>query len=583
MIFKKVIIQNFFSMGNVPQEVDLRSTGLTLILGENLDNIDGNSRNGTGKSTILNAISFALFGQGIGQVKKDNFVNLTNKKNMIVELHFQVGNVEYKICRGRKPAVLKYYINQIEQQADDESQGDSRQTQEEIVKTIGMSYELFKQIVLMSTFVEPFPSMRAMDQRNLVEELLSMNVITQKAEKLKDLIKDTKDIIKEQEYELKTLRDNNNRVQQLISQGISDSERWEKTHLEKTKFYCDRIEFLEKINIEEELKNHENLLVFNEIENEKEKLTKQLMKLDNDNHRVINEIEELENKNSILKSHVCPLCSQHLEDNNLLVSENDQNILQLKKSIEEIENSMSKLLNEVDELETIQKTIDIKLVIYQTIKQAEDHKNEFANIVNSLEEHVKLINPHIEQIERLQNQALMTIDESSLNSAQVLLKHQDLIFKMLTQKDSFIRKKIIDQNISYLNHRLQFYTEKLLLPHCVEFQNDLSLEITLYGHDYDYSQLSRGEQNRVNLSLAWSFRDVWESLNQPINLLFCDEILDNGMDQQGAESALQILNQMHRENGKNIILSSHKEDLVGRVTNRIIVRKQEGFSTIYYE
>lgn len=584
MNFNKLIIKNFLSMGNQPQIVNLNSDGLTLILGENLDNIDGNSRNGTGKSTILNAISFALYGQGIGQIKKDNFVNLTNAKNMLVELHFEVDGINYEIHRGRKPAILKFYINNIEQKQDDEAQGDSRKTQETINSLIGMSYELFKQIVLMSTFVDPFPILRANEQRLLIEELMTMNTIANKAEKLKDVIKDTKDIIKEQELIIKTIRENNQRVDNLINQAIKESEIWEKNHLDKTKFLCDKIEQLEKINIEDELLIHENLNNYNLLEREKTKIVNEIVQLDGDNNRLLNEIEELENKNETLKNKICPTCSQHFEDNKHLVDENNILILEFKNSLKNIQAKMQSLFLQADEIESVQKTIDIsKKPFYKTLEKAQSHKNEFASFVVQLDEHVKLTNPHLDQIYRLQNQGLLEINETALNDAQNLLKHQDLLYKMLTQKDSFIRKKIIDQNLAYLNHRLQFYAEKLLLPHCVEFQNDLELEISLYGHSYDFGQLSRGEQNRVILSLAWSFRDVWESLNKNINLLFCDEILDNGMDQQGAESALAILNQMHREGQRNIFLISHKEDLVGRVSKRITVRKQEGFSTIHYE
>lgn len=150
---------------------------------------------------------------------------------------------------------------------------------------------------------------------------------------------------------------------------------------------------------------------------------------------------------------------------------------------------------------------------------------------------------------------------------------------MLTNKDSFIRKKIIDQNLSYLNARLAFYTSKLGLPHIVIFKNDLSVEITQYGQDLDFDNLSRGERNRLILSLSFSFRDVWENLYDSINVLFIDELIDSGMDSAGMESAITLLKTMARERQKNIFLISHKDELIGRVNNVLKVIKENNFTS----
>ena len=154
-----------------------------------------------------------------------------------------------------------------------------------------------------------------------------------------------------------------------------------------------------------------------------------------------------------------------------------------------------------------------------------------------------------------------------------------MLFRSLTNKDSFIRKKIIDQNLAYLNNRLTYYLDKMGLPHTVIFQNDLSVEITQLGQELDFDNLSRGERNRLILGLSWAFRDVWESLYQGINLLFIDELVDNGLDASGVENALSVLKQISRERKKNVFLISHKDELVGRVNNVLKVVKENGFTT----
>jgi ABC-type multidrug transport system ATPase subunit len=158
-------------------------------------------------------------------------------------------------------------------------------------------------------------------------------------------------------------------------------------------------------------------------------------------------------------------------------------------------------------------------------------------------------------------------------------EHQEFLLKLLTNKDSFIRKKIIDQNLAYLNNRLTYYLDKVGLPHTVSFQNDLSVEITLLGQDLDFDNLSRGERNRLILGLSWSFRDVWESLYQNVNLLFIDELIDSGMDANGVENSLGILKKMSRERSKNIYLISHRDELIGRVNNVLKVIKENGFTS----
>jgi DNA repair exonuclease SbcCD ATPase subunit len=149
---------------------------------------------------------------------------------------------------------------------------------------------------------------------------------------------------------------------------------------------------------------------------------------------------------------------------------------------------------------------------------------------------------------------------------------------LLTNKNSFIRKRIIDQNLAFLNQRLSVYLGQLGLPHQVEFQNDLSVSITQLGQDLDFYNLSRGEMNRLILSLSWSFRDVWENLYQPINLLFIDELLDSGLDSSGVECSISVLKQMTRERNKNVFLISHRDDLTSRVNHVLKVIKEGGFT-----
>ena len=194
---KDLTVKNFMSVGNQTQAVDFDKQQLTLVLGENLDQggDDSGSRNGTGKTTIINALSYALYGLALTNIRRNNLINKTNSKGMLVTLHFEKDNVDYRIERGRSPNILKFYVNNQEQEMTDESQGDSRKTQEDINTLLGMSHDMFKHIVALNTYTEPFLSMRQNDQRAIIEQLLGITILSEKADALKEQVKQTKDAI----------------------------------------------------------------------------------------------------------------------------------------------------------------------------------------------------------------------------------------------------------------------------------------------------------------------------------------------------------------------------------------------------
>ena len=187
--------------------------------------------------------------------------------------------------------------------------------------------------------------------------------------------------------------------------------------------------------------------------------------------------------------------------------------------------------------------------------------------------------PYTDQISDMEHQALQIVSYDHLNGLTRVQDHQEFLLKLLTSKDSFVRKKIIDQNLSYLNARLTWYLDRIGLPHTVKFQNDLSVSIEELGRELDFDNLSRGERNRLILSMSWAFRDVWESLYSPINILFIDEMIDSGLDTQGVENALALLKKMTRERNKSVWLVSHRDELAGRVENILRVVKENGFTS----
>ena len=219
------------SVGNVTQAVNLERDNLTLVLGNNVDLGGDGSRNGTGKTTLINALSYGLYGNALTNIRKDNLINKTNAKNMLVTIDFEYNGSQYRIERGRRPNVFRLMRDGIDlNESVDEAQGEMRQTQTEVDSIIGISHAMFKHVVALNTYTEPFLSMRANDQRELIEELLGITELSRKAEALKEVIKETKDEIKDEEYNLKAKEDANSR----ILKSITDIERRQRIWKENT-------------------------------------------------------------------------------------------------------------------------------------------------------------------------------------------------------------------------------------------------------------------------------------------------------------------------------------------------------------
>jgi DNA repair exonuclease SbcCD ATPase subunit len=578
---KDLTVKNFMSVGNQTQAVDFKREKLTLVLGENLDQggDDNGSRNGTGKTTIVNALSFALYGQALTNIKKDNLINKINGKNMLVTLTFEKDGVNYRIERGRKPTVLKFYINDQEQVDEvDESQGDMRETQRDLTSLIGMSHDMFKHIVALNTYTEPFLSMRANDQRTIIEQLLGITLLSEKAESLKEHIRATKESIVQETANIEAIKKSNEKIQQSITTLENRQRAWlaQKTiDLDKI---AKNIEELQSVDIEQELSNHAMLAAYTEHSSKLKSLTKERATLESALIQAEKGLNKYSKEVAQLKDKTCPACDQKLHDHKHeeMAKIAETNLSDAEAYLHKIASDLEKVLSEIEKIGDIK---DKPKVFYETLEEALRHQNNLATLESALVAKASEQDPYEEQIEELKRTAIQAINWDAVNELTTLKDHQEFLAKLLTNKDSFIRKKIIDQNLAYLNNRLTYYLDKMGLPHSVTFQNDLSIEITQLGQDLDFDNLSRGERNRLILGLSWAFRDVWESLYQNINLLFIDELIDNGLDAAGVENALSVLKKMGREREKNVYLISHKDELVGRVNNVLKVIKENGFTS----
>ena len=679
-----ITIKNFLSVGAVTQTIDFNRRDLTLILGENLDLGGDGARNGTGKTVIIQALSYALFGSAINKIKQDNLINRTNGKGMLVTVDFEVRGAKYRIVRGRKPAVLKFYINDQEQKqsdADSESQGENRETQEHIEHIIGMTHDMFRQIIALNTYNEPFLAMKVGDQRVIIEQLLGITLLSEKAEAIRRLNKTTQESIQAEQFRIRGVEAANERIGEQINSLKKRQRLWQTKHDEDLAKLVEDYDELAKIDIEAELQAHRDLAVYNQnVERAKQyeallarqtawrerestnfqRLKSELESLETidieaelaaheqlqryaglvrdhevytaDLRRVRGDVVKLETQQqkllgeiAQLHEHKCYACGQEfhddkhtqvladkeaqaeetegllksarsrlalLEGNPIVVPakpkthySEHRKALQHNNSIASIRQRMEEIVSAADPY--AEQLLDYSAVVlgvppkthYDTEEQAIKHSGRLESLLDQITRKHSESDPYAEQIEEMERTAIQEVNYNELNELTRVLQHQDYLLDLLTNKKSFVRKRIIDQNLSYLNSRLTHYLDKMGLPHQVVFQNDLSVDITELGRDLDFHNLSRGEMNRVIIALSFAFRDVWESLYSSCNLLFIDEIIDNGMDTIGTENSLALLKDMVRRRGKSIWLVSHKDELAGRVDSILRVVKESGFTT----
>jgi DNA repair exonuclease SbcCD ATPase subunit len=579
--FKTLTIKNFLSIGNVSQSIMFTKEDLVLVLGENLDLGGNDNRNGVGKSAIVNALSYALFGTALTKIRKDNLINATNQKNMTVTLEFEKNGQDYKITRGRKPGIFIFTKNNIEKDAgDDESQGEGRHTQEEIERIIGISHDIFSHLVALNTYVEPFLALRTNDQRAIIEQLLGITKLSEKAEKLKEEAKITRDEIKEEEFRISAATEANKRIEQNISVLENKSATWDRSKVQKIEKLQASIMGLLNVDIDKEISLHKSKKEVEDLTAEYRSLTKELAGLEKEVSDSNKSITRLDRVLSSSVQKICPTCNQGM-DKETHTHVHDEYVSQRLDAQKKLQEKTAKR----DEVKTLANSVSSLIPVlpdtyHKNIDEAYNHKSTLDTLGNSLATELDTENPFVDQIDTLRKDGLQEIDFTKLNELVKLRDHQEFLLKLLTNKDSFIRKKIIDQNLTFLNHRLAHYLADIGLPHSVKFKSDLEVEISMYGKEFDFDNLSRGERTRLILSLSWSFRDVFESMNDKINLLFIDELIDSGLDSSGVESSLAILKKMGRESKRNIFLISHRDELIGRVSNVLKVVKEGGFTSL---
>ena len=396
------------SIGNQTQALDLTKEELTLVLGENLDTGNGTVlRNGAGKSSILNAISYALYGLAVTNIRKDNLINTINKKNMLVTLTFEKNGIEYRIERGRKPNVLKFFVNNVEQDSKetDDAQGDARETQKDLDVLLGMSHDMFKHIVALNTYTEPFLSMRANDQRAIIEQLLGVTILSEKADQLKEQIRQTKDQVYQASADIEAAKKSNERIQQSIDTLISRQRAWTSQRDRDVEKIANSIVELESLNIESELTAHAKLKEYLERRAKLSSLNKQRATLESATGQAEKTLAKYQQELERLSQRKCHACEQELQDHkhSEMTEQATKHVQDATVYLEKVSADLQKIQ---EEIAVLGNDYAMPETFYDSVEQALTHQNNLSALQQQLEIRATEIDPYQHQIDDLRNTAI---------------------------------------------------------------------------------------------------------------------------------------------------------------------------------
>jgi DNA repair exonuclease SbcCD ATPase subunit len=475
--------------------------------------------------------------------------------------------------------VLRFFVDSQEQDITDNAQGDSRETQDNIEQLLELSHDMFRHILALNTYTEPFLSLKANEQRTIIEQLLGITQLSDRADRIKELNKQTRDAIQQEEFRIRAEQEANRRIQEQIEALKRRQTLWMTKHGEDIQELENALKSLQNIQIEVEIQAHADHKEWDQKRKDINELSTQISRVKMDISREEKQAAKLSKEIETLANHECHTCGQAFHNSK------HQQVLEGKQAeLSTAQESRTEYINLLSQLEATHTALGTLGRPPKMFYDRESDAIQHQATVTSLEQQIAIkhteTDPYAEQITEMQQQALKEVTYDALNELTRLQEHQDFLLKLLTSKDSFVRKKIIDQNLSYLNARLTHYLDRMGLPHTVVFQNDLTVSIEELGRELDFDNLSRGERNRLILSMSWAFRDVFESLYRPINIMFIDEMIDSGLDTAGVENALGLLKHLSRERNKSVWLVSHRDELTSRVENILKVVKENGF-TIY--
>lgn len=534
----------------------------------------------THNTTIVNAITYCIYDKPLSKISKDNLVNNINNKDMEVSIEFETGdNHQYCIKRYRKHKQLSGNGVILLVDGVDKSRGP--QTNEDIEKIIGIPYELFIRIVVFSASHTGFLNLpvshpTSPSQKGLIEELFGLTILTEKSELLKKQIKETQlqlDIANQIIEKTIALEEKN---KQLLAQFIKNSQQWEIAQQNKIEKLIVETKQYKHFDFDQEIENQQKI---NEFDTQLIELINQLSNNKKQTAQLFNQHKKLSNELDHLNDHKCPYCLQQYADSTKQIEINVSQLKTIESDIEQLVEKNAELNLQIAKITQSQQQI-IDLVKFENVNSAVAAFNRFTSSDQQLEQLIKETNPHLSSIEQLKTTVDQTIDYDHVNNLTKLSEHQKFMLKLLTRKDSFVRKHLINGNLPVLNQRLLHYTSQLGLPLVVEFNQQMEPTISKFGRQVDYDNLSSGQAARVNFALSFAFKDIREMQSNKINITLLDEVLDHGLDSVGIELAVKMVKSNQQQQQTSVFVITHRSEIMTMFPNVMTIEMKDQFSSI---
>lgn len=566
ILFKKLRWKNLLSTGNLFTEVTLNEHNTTLIIGEN----------GAGKSTILDALSFALFSKPFRKVNKPQLINSITRKDLVVEIEFDINKIEYKIIRGIKPNIFELYQNGmlINQSAE------MRDYQEILEKQIlKINHKSFCQVVVLgSATFQPFMQLSAAHRREIIEDLLDLQIFTVMNGLLKDKVASNKDDIVQAEFDKRVVEGKIDLIKQHMQEQQSNNDT---IIAEKTDRLQETIEEIKVLNSEIETIDAQATKLAEQTSN-LESLEKKVNKLDSLKHKIEANLDILKKEISFFSNHDnCPTCKQEID-----VDFKCEAIDTRNTNANEIQDGLSKLSIEYDKT---QAEIDNILSINRLVRQLTMDTHVHTTKVNSLNVYVKQLKQEIASVQKNveeQDQSKLdplVVEQKRITKQLVVLDEQRNTYSAASVllKDGGIKSKIIKQYIPIINKLINKYLSSM--DFFVQFELDESFNETIksrYRDAFSYSSFSEGEKMRINLAILFTWRAVAKLRNSiNTNILIMDEVFDSSLDSNGTEEFMKILNTITTDT--NTFIISHKTDQISdKFDNVLRFEKHKNFSKV---
>lgn len=585
---KTLSIRNFLSYGNNTTVFQLDQPGTTLIVGEDLDNTaDGTGSNGVGKTTMLQAIVYALYDKIISDdYTLDGLVNNINDEQMEVSLEFIANNgVTYKVIRQRKmkkhgPEKNRVFLFEGEHDISVDMAG----TTKKIEEIIGMPFDMFTRIIVFSAANASFLKLPAThpsgpNQKSFVEDLFGITIITQKAEKLKANIKDTKTALDIKKSIIDTQKADQERHLGQIDNARKRLEGWEVQRRDTIRTLEAKLAKIDGVDVEGQRAVHAKV---KKIDTRRQELKQQAAQAARECKTHAQAFNKADKEIAVLRDNKCPHCKQqyagaaaeidkYLEDMGKLEADIEALSIQIKEQTE--------MLQDLDALyEQLVQQITVDNV--EEIARIQADANNIRARVNELKNEE---NPHTATLDDLKSVKFDTINYEDVDKIQKELDHQNFLLKLLTKSDSFVRKTLISKYLPFLNQRLQYYLQMLGLPHIVQFQDDLTVEITHGQATMRFGQLSNGQKARIDFAFSVAFKDVRERLHGRINVCMFDEVLDFGLDSVGVTACARVIKHLARTEGVSMYVITHRSEIDSAFDRKMTIQMIKRFSYVKVE